>query len=229
MRLVQILSLVLALCISSVGFATEAYDYGKAAISALTEIKDATSTRVNQHQDALSMIRTSMKDSIAQTNAFKSAEYKISQFSKSSDPEIQQSVALFSVAISLLPITSEQVTTECEKLLNMPPQQLIESQGTVYRGFFELQKTAESNWHDFAKVASFAISSALPDSERLNGDKLAYLKITTDERKKLKSQLVSSFGKKIKNGITKSTQVNEIPAAMFWKFLNDKWLSKDDK
>ena len=229
MRLVQTLSLMLALFISSVAFATEAYYYGETTISALAEIKDASSTPVNQHQDGLSMLRASMKNSIAQTNAFKSAEYKISQFSKSSDPEIQQSATLFSGAISLLRITSEQTTTEYEKLLNMPPKQVIESQGTLYRGIFELQKTSESNWETYAKVASGAVTFALVDSGRLDGDKMAYLKITSDERKKLLSQLVSSFGKKIKNGITQNTQVNEIPAAMFWKFLNDKWLVKDDK
>ena len=229
MRLVLTLSLVLALCISSVAFATEAYYYGETAISVLTEIKDATSTPVNQHQDGLSMIRASMKNSIAQTNAFKSAEYKISQFSKSSDPEIQQSVALFSGVILMLRIASEQNTAEFEKLLNMPPKEFIESQGTVYRGIFELQKTNESNWEAYAEVAGMAVTFALTDSVRLDGDKIAYLKITADERKKLKDQLVSSFGKKIKNGITKDTYMNEIPAAVFWKFLNDKWLAKDNK
>lgn len=209
-------------------FATEAYEFAKTAINSYAIVKDATSTPLPQNLGAMETVRASLQSSIKQRRAFQLADIQIQKFKESDDAEIRQVVALMSAPFTLLAILQEQITTECEKILNTPQATAIAEQGTLYKRIFELQEEANANWELYIKTSGVA-GFALSDSSRPVDGKLHYLKITTAERAELKKQLLAKFGKSVRDGVTSKTGPNAAPAIKMWEFLNDNWATADSK
>lgn len=221
--------LVLSLLFPNIGWASDAYEYATAAIDAFDVVKEAASTqvKVNPTDGAVATMNALMKNAVTQARSFSVALAKMDQFSKSKDTEIRQSVALFSAALWMLQMNSEQTATACESFLNNP-RDVLDAPGTAMRSIFELQEQAKSAWDAYAR-SGISVSYPLTDSARVSNGTLQYLKITQDEREKLKAQLVEAFGPSIKSGVDRTTSMNRIPAASLWQFLDDRWESADGK
>lgn len=216
------------------GWATEAYEYASTAIDAFSVVKEATSAPVADHSAAdtptdefVATAIASMKSAMTQARAFSVAREKLDSFSKSDDNEIRQTAALFTAALYLLQVNSEQRVTAYEAFLNNP-QDSLDAAGTVMRRLFELEEDLKTAWDAFARTG-IAITYSLSDSTRSSNGALHHLKITQTEREQLKTQLVQAFGPSIKSGIDSRTYINRIPAAALWQFLNDRWESADGK
>ena len=205
---------------------SEAYEFAKAAISSFAVIKDASSNVAVKKVDNNEMIREYMKNALRQQRAFGTAESQMKDFDNSDDPEIKQVAALLSGPFFMFKVTSEQVATECEKFLNSSKREVLDTNGSISKRFFELADQTSANWDTYVKISG-AVSLALTDSNRTVDGKLSYLKITKAEREKLKKQLVLAFGVAVKKGATDKTPRIILPAIFLWDFLSDKWLAAD--
>ena len=100
--------------------------------------------------------------------------------------------------------------------------------GTFMRKFSELLAENEDAWRQLMYATVYATYS-LVDNKKLKDGNLAYLKINSEQRKRLIKSIEDGFGEKVKGGAKGGQYPIVASASLLWEFLNKEWKSADEK
>lgn len=216
--------LIVLLLLPNISDASEPYDFISDVITSF-ELSNIASHRIkNAKDDSLIM---QMKDIKVFNHEIDKAKAYIYPYLKSNNDLIRETAESYNLIYMGVIENNEKLLSQIEDLLNNM-NELSSKQGTFLRALSENLAMNEELWRSLFQLTTYA-TYTLIDGNRTKDGKIAYLTITSQERKKLLKQLEQTWGDKVKKGLKAGQLPIEGSASILWKVLNDKWKSSDEK
>ena len=202
--------------------ASEAFDFMSDVIRSWERCLIADSRiKSSEKNDFVSM----MKDLQVFGDEIQRANSLVKPHTESKNELISKSAIGFSKLYAAIVTNNEQTIDLLEDVLN-DPRDFVSKQGTWLRKFSENTARNEQLWRMMLDLTVLS-TYALMDENRVEDGKLPFLRITRNERDRLRLVLRKTFGEKVTEGIKAGQFPLEGSGGLLWVFLSKPWKMAD--
>jgi hypothetical protein len=202
--------------------ATEPFDFVSAVIRSWERCLIADSRIKSSEKDDFVSL---MKDLQVFGDEIQQANSLVKPHTKSENELIRKSAIGFSKLYAAIVTNNEQAIDLLEDALN-DPRDFVSKQGTWLRKLSENTARNEQLWRMMLDLTVLS-TYALMDENRVEDGKLPFLRITKNERDRLRLALRKTFGEKVTEGIKAGQFPLEGSGGLLWVFLSKPWKVAD--